>query len=91
MINQNNLHSIGDVECIEHDPECGEDLTPPEEAKIIFIKALRNLNIKIINISNYIVGKNKYRVISRFVGDKNIKDSILNLAENKAIKTMGLK
>ena len=35
--------------------------------------------------------KNEYKVTSYFVGDKNIKESILKLAENKALKTMGLK
>ena len=40
--------------------------------------------------SEYTVGKNKYIITSHFVGDKDVKDSILKLAEKRAIKEMGL-
>ena len=40
--------------------------------------------------SEYTIGKNQYKVTSHFVGTKDVKDSILKLAEKKAIKEMGI-
>ena len=44
-----------------------------------------------IKISKYKIGKEEFKVTSHFVGKKNIQESILKLAETKALKKMGLK
>jgi hypothetical protein len=81
------LDSLENMAFMIPDPECGDYETIQEE---VFRATIRS-GFTIKTTTEYTIGKTKFKVISCFVGDKNIRDSILKIAENKALKTMNLK
>jgi hypothetical protein len=81
------LESLENMAFMIPDPECGDYETIQEE---VFRATIRS-GFTIKTTTEYTIGKSKYRVTSRFIGDKDVRNSILKIAENKALKTMGLK